>query len=238
MKILTDLHCHTSACSHAYSTIGEYVEEAKSIGLELIAITDHGPDMADAPYPWHFMCMHVIPRCYKGIYVLRGAEANILDYDGGLDLDQGCLKRLDWVIASLHAVCIKPGTREQNTNAVIGAIKNEFVDVIGHIGNPHYEVDYDRITDAAATYNKIIEVNNHSFNPNSGRGGSAENCERVIRLCMEKNIRVTVSSDAHFAALLGRFDSAMELLEKAAFPEELILNTNAEKVLEYVDNKL
>lgn len=43
-----DLHTHTLASDHAYSTIHDYVRLAPSRGIKLFANTDHGPDMEDA----------------------------------------------------------------------------------------------------------------------------------------------------------------------------------------------
>lgn len=40
-----DLHMHTVASTHAYSTLHDYIAEAKRKGIKLFAITDHGPDM-------------------------------------------------------------------------------------------------------------------------------------------------------------------------------------------------
>ena len=71
-----DLHMHTVASTHAYSTLHDYIAEAQQKGIKLFAITDHGPDMADAPHYWHFMNMHVW-RAVNGVGILRGIEANI-----------------------------------------------------------------------------------------------------------------------------------------------------------------
>lgn len=45
-----DLHMHTVASTHAYSTLSDYIAEAKRKGIKLFAITDHGPDMEDTPH--------------------------------------------------------------------------------------------------------------------------------------------------------------------------------------------
>ena len=45
-----DLHMHTVASTHAYSTLSDYIAQAKQKGIKLFAITDHGPDMEDAPH--------------------------------------------------------------------------------------------------------------------------------------------------------------------------------------------
>ena len=54
MHIVADLHTHTIASTHAYSTVYEMVRGAKAKGLIAIGITDHGPDMKDGPHEWHF----------------------------------------------------------------------------------------------------------------------------------------------------------------------------------------
>lgn len=38
-----DLHMHTVASTHAYSTLSDYIACAKQKGIKLFAITDHGP---------------------------------------------------------------------------------------------------------------------------------------------------------------------------------------------------
>lgn len=37
-----DLHMHTVASTHAYSTLSDYIAQAKQKGIKLFAITDHG----------------------------------------------------------------------------------------------------------------------------------------------------------------------------------------------------
>ncbi|MDI8993211.1 hypothetical protein MJI20_32400, partial [Salmonella enterica subsp. enterica serovar Anatum] len=41
-------------------------------GIKLFAITDHGPDMEDAPHHWHFINMRIWPRLVDGVGILRG----------------------------------------------------------------------------------------------------------------------------------------------------------------------
>ena len=41
-----DLHMHTVASTHAYSTLHDYIAKQSAKGIKLFAITDHGPDMA------------------------------------------------------------------------------------------------------------------------------------------------------------------------------------------------
>ena len=44
MRYQVDTHAHTLASTHAYSTIHDYIAEAKRKGIIIFAITDHGPE--------------------------------------------------------------------------------------------------------------------------------------------------------------------------------------------------
>lgn len=77
-------------------------------------------------------------------------EANIIDLEGKLDAEEAVLKKMDYVIASLHVPCVKAGTREENTNALIGAMKNPYVKIIGHPDDDRFPLDYEKLVKAAA----------------------------------------------------------------------------------------
>ncbi len=69
--------------------------------------------------------------------ILFGCELNIVDYDGGIDLDEVFASPLDYGIASLHDVCITPGSRTENTRAYLKAMENPKVHIIGHRTTVH-----------------------------------------------------------------------------------------------------
>ena len=58
------------------------------------------------------------------IKVWKGAEANIVDYEGRIDLTEHTLGRLECIVASFHEQTFKAGTVEQHTNAYMQALKN------------------------------------------------------------------------------------------------------------------
>ena len=88
MKIVADLHIHTVSSGHAYSTVMENVRAAADKGLEMIAITDHGPAMPGGPHEYHFGNMQVLPDELFGVRILKGVEANVIDRAGNLDLSE------------------------------------------------------------------------------------------------------------------------------------------------------
>ena len=105
MKNVLDVHTHTLASGHAYNTIMEMAKAASEKGMELLGITEHAPAMPGTCHEFYFLNLKVLKRSLYGITVLFGAEANIMDYNGKLDLREGILKKMDLVIASLHIPC-------------------------------------------------------------------------------------------------------------------------------------
>ena len=152
MKYVLDSHTHTTASGHAYSTLHEMVRAAKEKGLELIGITEHSMAMPGTCHEYYFMNMRILPRTMYGIEVMHGAEVNIMDYQGNLDMEEYLLKTMDVVIASLHHPCPKSGSREENTAAMIGAMKIPYVNIIGHPDDSRYPLDYLALVQAAKEY--------------------------------------------------------------------------------------
>ena len=160
MKIIADMHTHTVASTHAYSTVKEMTEAARDRGLEFLAITDHTPNSTDGPHIWHFHNLHkAIPRELFGVKMIYGAESSVVDFEGHIDLPDEECKALDWIIGSVHTDILPSGTIEQNTNAYLGLAKNPLVDVIGHPGNTKFLFDYEKGIKAFKEYDKLVEIN-------------------------------------------------------------------------------
>ncbi|ERI94356.1 putative hydrolase [Clostridiales bacterium oral taxon 876 str. F0540] len=237
MKYVIDTHTHTIASGHAYSTLLENIKEASENGIKVLAATDHGPKMPGSAHIFYFSNLKVLPREIYGVTLLKGCEANIIDFKGNLDIPDRVQKRLDIIIASLHDACMDPGSREENTKALIGAMKNSNVDIIGHCGNPMFPIYEEEVIKAAKEYNVLIEINNSSLPENGSRAGSIDNCIKIAQLCKEYNARITIGSDAHCCFQIGRFEEADKLLRDVDFPEDLIINTDNSKIIKYLKNK-
>ena len=92
MDYLLDVHTHTIASGHAYNTIMEMAKAGFDKGLKLLGITEHAPMMPGTCHAMYFHNLKVVPRTMCGIELMLGAELNILDYDGHIDLDTRVLK--------------------------------------------------------------------------------------------------------------------------------------------------
>ncbi|HIR00457.1 MAG TPA: phosphatase [Candidatus Scybalocola faecavium] len=224
MNFLLDLHTHTLASGHAYSTIKEMVHAASLAGLHMLGITEHAPKMPGTCQLYYFQNFKVIPRTLEGVQLLFGAELNILNENGEVDLPEETLAGLDITVASLHIPCFSPKGIRENTQAVVNAIKNPYIDIIGHPDDGRYPLDYEAVVREAKKYHTLLEINNSSLNPQGFRKNTRENDLKMLKLCKEYGVPVVVSSDAHFAGDVGRFPFAKDLLKEADFPESLVAN--------------
>lgn len=226
MDFLLDVHTHTLASGHAYNTINEMVQAAHDKNLKLYGITEHTMNMPGTCSELYFMNLRILPRTSGDMEVLFGAEANIINYKGTLDLPSPTIEQMDLVIASLHSPCITPGSKKENTNALIGAMKNPMVSIIGHPDDSRYPADYERLVDAAKEYHCLLEVNNNSLNPKGFRSDARKNLIEMLTLCEKKGVSVIADSDAHITSDVANFCFSKPLLEELHFPEELIVNTD------------
>ncbi|AFS79722.1 PHP domain-containing hydrolase [Gottschalkia acidurici 9a] len=230
MKALMDLHCHTINSGHAYSTLEEMIAGAKRKDIKVLGISDHAPSMPGGAHKYFFQNTIVWPREIDGLILLRGIEANIIDYDGNIDIDEDTLKKLDYAIASFHPPCIDPGCIDKNTNAIINVIKNPYVKIIGHPDDSRYPLDYELVVKAAKEHNVALEVNNSSLNPGSFRVGANENVKNFLNLCKENKTKVIFGSDSHISYDVASFHNSLSIAEQVGFPMELIVNYNKDLI--------
>ncbi len=236
MEIIADLHTHTIASTHAYSTVTENAAEAERKNLAVMGITDHAFKLTDAPHVYYFINLHRVPRKLGKVTILRGVEANI-DINGNLDMDEypKIFDRLDYAIASMHASVMEMGhTAEEYTAAWLKVIENPRVDILGHMGDPRYPFDIDTVIKAAAKAGKIVEINNSS--PET-RKGCEPVCLEIIKTCKKYGVHITLSSDAHFWDMVGRLEWAMSVVRETDYPEELIINSSMENLEAYFNGR-
>lgn len=235
MRDILDSHTHTIASGHAYSTMHEMVKAAADKGLELIGITEHSMAMPGTCHEYYFMNMRILPREMYGIEVMHGAEVNIMDTKGTLDMEEYLLKQMDVVIASLHTPCIKSGSRAENTETVIGAMKNPYVDILGHPDDSRFPLDYLAIVQAAKEQHVLIELNNNSLHPLGARQNPIPNDIEILKYCRQYQVPIILGSDAHTQEDVGNHRFVEILLEAVDFPEELIVNRSVEEYKKYIN---
>ncbi len=233
MKLIADLHTHTLASGHAYSTVTENTVQAEKAGLKMMAVTDHGPQMEDTPHIWHHHNLSCLPRIINNVFILHGIEADIIDNKGGLDIDGDLAAKLDWIVASYHW---GEGTVSEITESYIRLLANPNVSCIGHSDTARYAYDMREVCRACHQYGKAMELNVARIR-DERRIESREFYKKLLTVCAEEEAFVVVNTDSHFWSTIGDFEPAEKIISEVGFPEGLILNANEDNVKEFVIRK-
>ena len=219
-----DLHMHTTE-SDGKDTIEDMARAAAEAGLEYIAITDHSQSLAMANGLDEHRALAHARRIREldgqfGVRLLAGIECDILA-DGSMDLDDECLAALDLVVASVHSGFNQD--RQQMTDRILKAIANPHVDILGHptgrklLKRPPYSVDLEPVLDAAAAAGVVVEIN--------CQVDRLDLSDVHARLARQKNVRLTISSDAHAKAAFKRLRWGATIARRAWLGPEHIVTT-------------
>ncbi|MDE1865222.1 MAG: DNA polymerase/3'-5' exonuclease PolX [Candidatus Micrarchaeota archaeon] len=167
-EVKGDMHTHTVETDGA-NTIEEMVEEARRIGHKYIATTNHtkslqiAKGMNEKGFERYFKKVDALNRRLDGKFrVFKGAEVDVLK-DGSLDLDDKCLKSMDWVVASVHMNYNME--KDAMTKRIVKALDSGLVNVMGHptgrelLVREQYAVDLDKVFEAAERNGVALEIN-------------------------------------------------------------------------------
>ncbi len=237
MKLYFDLHTHTLASGHAYSTLTENIAAAKAQGLTAYGHSEHAESMPGSVSNLYFTNFRVIPKEVEGMRIVGGIEVNIVDIHGNLDVEEWILKGVDYAIASIHSVTMQFGTPEENLHAVITAMENPYIKILGHPEDCRYGLDFDILCQEANRTGTLLELNNTSLHPESVRPKGRESATAMLQACMRHNTRIIVNTDAHIASFVGDFENALGLLEELNFPESLVVNASPEGLEQILKKK-
>lgn len=230
MSYKIDLHIHTSMNPHAFSTLEENIRSASEKKMTTIAITNHGPALQDSPHWWGLGNMAIIPEYVNGVRILKGVEVNIIDDNGNIDINNKIYQIMDIIIGGFHDIPQYGDTlnKERNTKSMTKLIESQKVDILVHLGNPQFPIDYEEVVKAAKKAEVAIEINNSSFL--NSRRGSAPNCYTLAKLAKKHRCRISYGSDSHFSSYIGEFKEIEKIIEEIQFPEELIINSSEERL--------
>ena len=224
-----DLHVHTRA-SDGNLSLAEVVGLARKMGYSYIAICDHSQaakyahGLAAGRLAAEIEEIEAFNRTLKGFRVLKGSEVDILS-DGSLDFPDELLGRLDFVVAAVHS-----GFKKNVTERMLKALENPHVRTIAHpsgrliSGREGYDVDLDRVIEAAARRGKALELNSYY--------DRLDLDELHLKKAKEKGVKITIGTDTHFADGLAMMRFGVGIARRAWLGKGDILNClGAEEIL-------
>jgi putative hydrolase len=232
-----DLHIHTIASGHAHNTILEFIDQAKKLKMKVIGISDHGPGMTDIRVSrGYFKTMDRMPEKINGIRVLKGIEANIINENGDLDVDENVTKHLDYVMANVHDFGgYEDKGKEKNTAAMIRMIESGRVDIVTHpTSTKPYETDLEKICEAACENNVLLELNLSRLNPRKLKPETIPNLKKMIKIAKKHHEKIIIGSDAHNIWELADDTALKPIRKELGLTDDLIINNYPRELFEFL----
>lgn len=248
MKFRGDYHIH-SVYSDGRATLDEIAQAAFKGGLSEAGVADHGPRNIGTGVKDSKTFLEIKDRLqglevkYPGLRLYAGAEANVVNPGGMLDLDKKIIDHLDYLLVGLHPYVLPGGisgagwilanlavgnpgagtvreigtlrrrVRNQNTKALVEAIFRHDVAAITHPGLK-MEIDIPETARACVSKNTAWEINcGHEF-PGYDDVLEAARC----------GVDFIVNSDAHYVGTVGLLQYGSRILAKAGVAADRVRN--------------
>ena len=242
MYFYGDYHTH-SYYSDGRQRIVDIVIAAQKAGLQEVAITDHGPlaavigVMDPERYLYVKEAAARIQEDYPEVRILVGAEANIRDTEGTLNIPQEIADQLDLLIAGLHPYTLPTSVhdgaaiwlqnrlrhlgprqarraRQANTEACIAAVcNNPSLDILSHPGL-FFSVDMAQVADACTQNGVLFEINCGHSHPSISDIMEAE----------QTGVHFIINSDAHFQQTVGNQAYGRSIIDQLDIARHRVAN--------------
>lgn len=220
------LHNHTTA-SDGRNTLKEMVKAAQDLGWEYIGISDHSKSSFQANGQTEERLLEQLDAIDKlntskqfKVHILKGCECDILA-SGALDFSSSVLKKLDFVIASVHSSLTQD--EKTMTKRLIRALEHPETSMLGHptgrllLQRDPYAINITKVIDAAIANNKIIELNGHPKRLDLDW--------RFWKKAIEKGLKCCINCDAHSTADLEFFKMGVAIARKGWLSAKDVINT-------------
>jgi DNA polymerase (family 10) len=157
---------------------------------------------------------------FEDLTIFKGLEVNI-DSDGKLDVDDGILKDLDIVVASIHS-----GFRQDRgklTDRIISAMENEYVNIIAHPTGRKihqrkaYELDLDKVFDYSIETDTYLEVNSQP--------DRLDLKDVYVKKALEAGCKLVINTDSHNRDSLSNIEFGIATARRGWAEKGAIINT-------------
>jgi DNA polymerase (family 10) len=219
-----DLHTHTHWSADGKSTLEEMVEAAAARGYAYYAITDHSHYLRDGRLHAQLEEIERVRARYPKLRILAGVEANIRA-SGEVDVADDDLALLDWVVASVHQA---PDSNP--TERVLEAMRNPYVDCIGHLTGrrigtrPARDVDVERVIEGALETGTMLEIN--------GQPDRLDLRDVHARAAREAGLKLAATSDGHQVRAQDYIELAVAQARRGWLTKDDLANTRTWKQLD------
>ncbi len=191
------IHSHSN-WSDGSNTVEEMANECIKRGYEYLVMSDHSKAAAYANglteerIREQHRYIDELNNKLKPFRIFKSIECDILT-DGSMDYDNRILSTFDLVIASVHSNLKM--NEDKAMMRLLKAIENPYTTILGHmtgrllLSRNGYPVDHEKIIDACAANQVVIELNAHPRRLDIDW--------KWIDYAMQKNVLLSIDPDAH-----------------------------------------
>lgn len=242
MEFYGDYHTHCRN-SDGRQTVEQIVQAASFRGLKEVAVTDHGPLVAVIGVKNARVYLELkgkadaINAAGSDVKLLVGAEANIRNRQGTLDIPDQVIGELDLLIVGLHPYTLPTSVEEgfqlyarnslrhlgqgqrqkaiiANTEATVAALyHNPQIDILSHPGL-FFTINIEEVALACLKNNVLFEINCGHEHPAISDIIKAEAI----------GVNFIINSDAHFQTTVGNLEYGLEIVEKLGIDQSRVVN--------------
>jgi len=191
------IHSH-STWSDGSNSVEEMAKACIDKGFEYLVLSDHSKSafyangLNEARIKEQHRLIEELNQKLAPFKIFKSIECDILN-DGNLDYSDNILSTFDLVIASVHSNLKM--TEDKAMMRLLRAIENPYTTILGHmtgrllLSRPGYPVDHEKIVDACAANNVVIELNAHPRRLDIDW--------RWIDYALQKGVLISIDPDAH-----------------------------------------
>ncbi len=224
-EIQGDLQMHTK-WSDGSSSINDMALEAKKMGHEYIAITDHSGTLRIANGMNEKTILKQMDEITKindeidDFVILKGIEVNI-DYYGLPDVPAKILQDMDIVIAGIHSGFNQ--NKNELTRRIISAMENDNINIIAHPTGRKiqerqaYELDFEKIFETSKNTGTLLEINSHM--------NRLDLKDMDVKIAIEHGCKLVINTDAHSIPDLSNIELGIATARRGWAKKDDIINT-------------
>ena len=222
-----DLHIHTDY-TDGRNSLREMALAAQQRGHKYLAVTEHSDRLKIAgglDPPKLLKQMEEVDQLndeLKGITILKGIEVEILK-DGGLDLADNVLAKLDLVVGTVHSHFSL--SLQQQTERILRAMDHPYFSFLAHPSGrlinerEPYEVDMMRLIHKARERGCFLELN---ANPRR-----LDLYDTYCQVAKAQGVLVAINSDAHQVNALDHIGFGVGQARRGWLEKGDVLNTHS-----------
>lgn len=219
------IHSHSN-WSDGSNTLEEMAKAAIAKGLEYLVISDHSKSafyangLTEERIAAQHQQIDELNQSLTPFKIYKSIESDILN-DGSLDYSQEVLSSFDLVIASVHSNLKM--NEEKAMMRLLKTIENPYTAILGHmtgrllLSRNGYPVDHQKIIDACAANNVVIELNAHPRRLDVDW--------RWIEAALKKNVLISIDPDAHDIDGFNDCKYGVLVAQKAGLPKSKNLSS-------------